>query len=75
MHKSVAEAWHAGEDIQARVARMEAIPVKTREVDRIKARLAREKQFKKRVVINTELRATMLESERLGGREWDGKAE
>ena len=45
------------EDIQARVARMEAIRAKTREVERIKARLDREKQFNKRVGINAELRA------------------
>jgi uncharacterized protein DUF4391 len=54
-----------GEDIQARVERMEAIRAKTRDVDRIKARLAREKQFNKRVAINAELRAERLELERL----------
>lgn len=53
------------EDIQERVARMEAIRAKTREVDRIKVRLAREKQFNKRVAINAELRAARLELERL----------
>ncbi|MCP1213347.1 DUF4391 domain-containing protein [Acetobacter okinawensis] len=57
----------ADEDIQTRVARMEAIRAKTREVDRIKARLAREKQFNKRVVINAELRAVKQELERLSG--------
>lgn len=46
----------ADEDIQARVARMEAIRAKTRDVDRIKLRLDREKQFNKRVAINAELR-------------------
>lgn len=45
-----------GDDIQARVARMEAIRAKTREVERIKIRLDREKQFNKRVAINAELR-------------------
>jgi hypothetical protein len=55
----------AGEDIQTRVARMEAIRAKTRDVDRIKARLAREKQFNKRVVINAELRIARQELERL----------
>jgi hypothetical protein len=55
------------EDIQTRVARMEAIRAKTREVDRIKARLAREKQFNKRVAINAELRAARQELERLAG--------
>lgn len=47
----------ADEDIQARVLRIEAIRAKTREVDRIKVRLDREKQFNKRVAINAELRA------------------
>ena len=55
----------AGEDIQTRVARMEAIRAKTREADRIKARLAREKQFNKRVAINAELRVARQELERL----------
>ena len=53
----------ADEDIQTRVARMEAIRAKTREVDRIKTRLAREKQFNKRVAINAELRAARQELE------------
>jgi hypothetical protein len=44
---------------------MEAIRAKTRDVERIKARLAREKQFNKRVAINAELRAAKLELERL----------
>jgi hypothetical protein len=65
MPKAAAEGEQAGEDIQARVARMEAIRAKTREVDRIKARLAREKQFNKRVAINAELRAARQELERL----------
>ena len=55
------------EDIQARVERMEAIHAKEREVERIKARLAREKQFNKRVAINAELRIARLELERLTG--------
>jgi hypothetical protein len=55
----------AVEDIQTRVARMEVIRAKTREVDRMKARLAREKQFNKRVAINAELRAARQELERL----------
>lgn len=61
------EAAGSGEDIQTRVAGMEAIRVKAREVDRIKARLAREKQFNKRVAINAELRAARQELERLYG--------
>ena len=55
----------ADEDIQTRVARMEAIRAKTREVDRIKTRLAREKQFNKRVAINAELRVARQDLERL----------
>jgi len=69
MPKAAAKAEHTGEDIQTRVARMEAIRAKSREVDRIKARLAREKQFNKRVVINAELRAARQELERLSGGE------
>jgi hypothetical protein len=56
-----------GERIEARILRMEAIRVKTREVDRIEVRLAREQQFNKRVAINAELRVAKLELERLGG--------
>jgi hypothetical protein len=67
MPKAAAEAEHTGEDIQTRVARMEAIRVKSREVDRIRARLAREKQFNKRVAINAELRAARQDLERLSG--------
>lgn len=69
MPKAIAQAEHTGEDIQTRVARMEAIRAKSREVDRIKARLAREKQFNKRVAINAELRAARQELERLSGGE------
>ncbi|MGY2995059.1 DUF4391 domain-containing protein [Mesorhizobium sp. URHB0026] len=53
------------EDIKTRVDRMEAIRAKAREIERIKARLAREKQFNKRVAINTELRAAKQELARL----------
>ena len=56
---------HANEDVQARVERMEAIRAKEREVERIRARLTREKQFNKRVAINAELRAAKLELEGL----------
>ncbi|MEX2375575.1 MAG: DUF4391 domain-containing protein [Dehalococcoidia bacterium] len=55
----------AYEDIQSRVDRMAAIRAKEREVERIKVRLAREKQFNKRVAINAELRNTKQELERL----------
>lgn len=67
MPKAAAKAEQTGEDIQTRVARMETIRAKTRDVDRIKARLACEKQFNKRVAINAELRAARQELERLSG--------
>lgn len=51
--------------IETRIARAEAVKAKSREVERIKARLAREKQFNKRVAINAELRAAKEELERL----------
>ncbi|MEA3640005.1 MAG: DUF4391 domain-containing protein [Lamprobacter sp.] len=43
--------------LEARIAQAEAIETKAREFERIKARLAREKQFNRRVAINAELRA------------------
>jgi hypothetical protein len=55
------------EPLAERVQRMELIRAKTRDVERIKARLAREKQFNKRVGVNAELRAAKLELERLTG--------
>lgn len=67
MPRQAADGDRAVEDIQTRVARMEAIRTKTREVDRIKARLTREKQFNKRVAINAELRAARQDLERLSG--------
>lgn len=51
--------------LEERIARAEAIKTQTREVERIKARLAREKQFNKRVAINAELRAAREELKRL----------
>lgn len=51
--------------LEARIAQAEAVKAKTREVERIKARLAREKQFNKRVAINAELRAAKQELEGL----------
>ena len=54
-----------GDDIQARVGCVEAIRAKAREVDRIKVRPTRERQFNKRVTINAELRAARQELERL----------
>lgn len=54
--------------LEERIAQAEAIKAQTREVERIRARLGREKQFNKRVAINTELRAAKQELERLTGR-------
>ncbi|RFB97966.1 methyl-accepting chemotaxis protein [Rhizobium leguminosarum bv. trifolii] len=48
-----------------RIARAEAIQRQAREVERIKTRLSREKQFNKRIAINAELRAAKQELERL----------
>ncbi|WP_411034294.1 DUF4391 domain-containing protein [Shinella sp. BYT-45] len=53
--------------LEERIARAEAIKAQARGVERIKARLAREKQFNKRVAINAELRAAQQELERLTG--------
>jgi hypothetical protein len=60
-------AVREGEDMAARVTRLEAVRAKTREVDRIRLRLDRERQFNKRVAINAELREALKELERLGG--------
>jgi len=51
--------------LEERIAQAEAIRAQAREVERIKARLGREKQFNKRVAINAELRAAKQELERL----------
>ncbi len=51
--------------LEVRIARAEAIKSKTRDIERIKSRLAREKQFNKRVAINAELRVAKRELERL----------
>ena len=55
------------EPIATRVVRMEAVRAKQREVERIKARLAREKQFNSRVAINAELRDATNELKSLSG--------
>lgn len=44
------------EPIVVRVERMEMIRVKQRDIERIKARMKREKQYNKRIAINAELR-------------------
>lgn len=51
--------------LEKRIANAEAIKIQMREVDKIKTRLARERQFNKRVAINAELRAAEQELERL----------
>lgn len=56
-----------GETLQNRVSRIEEIRAKERDIDRIKSRLAREKQFNKKVAINAELRAATAELKQLGG--------
>jgi len=53
--------------LEERIAQAEAMKAQTREVERIKAQLGREKQFNKRVAINAELRAAKQELERLTG--------
>ena len=57
--------------LEERIAQAEAIKAQAREVERIKARLAREKQFNKRVAINAELRAAKQQLERLTTRTRD----
>ncbi|MBB3965737.1 DUF4391 domain-containing protein [Rhizobium metallidurans] len=54
-----------GEDIKLRVARLEAVRAKRREIERIKVRLEKEKQFNKRVAINAELRIENLKLEEI----------
>ena len=51
--------------LEERIAQAEAIKAQAREVERIKGRLAREKQFNKRVAINAKLRAAKHEFDRL----------
>ncbi|HDR27571.1 DUF4391 domain-containing protein [Rhodovulum sp.] len=51
--------------LEERIAQAGAIERQAREVERIKARLAREKQFNKRVGVNAKLRAAKQELERL----------
>jgi len=51
--------------LEARIAQAEVIKAKAREIERIKARLSREKQFNKRVAINAELRSAKQELEQL----------
>ncbi len=62
----IPEAAETDEPIAARVERIQSIRLKQREVARVKSRLAREKQFNKRVVINAELRTLSNELKHLG---------
>ena len=59
-------ASRSEESIAKRVERMEVVRAKQSEAERIKARLAREKQFNKRVAINAELRDVTKEIKNLG---------
>lgn len=55
-----------GEPTEMRIKRVELIRLKRRDARRIRARLAREKQFNKQVAINAELRKVTEELKRLG---------
>jgi hypothetical protein len=57
--------------LEERIAQAEAIKAQAREVERIKARLARENQFNKRVAINAELRVAKQQLKRLTTRTRD----
>lgn len=57
----------AGEGVEARIGRLDAVRTRLREVQRIELRLAREQQFNKRVAINADLRAARIELEQLTG--------
>lgn len=69
-----APATESPVSLEERIAQAEAIKAQAREVERIKARLGREKQFNKRVAINAELRAAKEHLERLIGGP-DGQAQ
>jgi hypothetical protein len=51
--------------LEQRIALAEAIAAQHKDIERIKARLGREKQFNKRVAINAELRDAKQELDRL----------
>lgn len=57
-----------GESLTNLVARADAIAAKEREIERIKSRLAREKQFNLRLAINDELRKANKDLAELTGR-------
>lgn len=54
-----------GEDIRVRIERAEALQAKEREIARIRSRLARERQFNRRVAINGELREALRAYEQM----------
>lgn len=59
------KAAQADRSLEQRMALAEAIDAKQKEIDRIHARLKREKQFNKRVAINNELREAKQQLARL----------
>ena len=60
--------------LEQRIELAEAIAAQQKEIERIKARLGREKQFNKRVVINAELRDAKQKLERLMQRQGASKS-
>lgn len=60
-------APHAPVSLETRIAHAEALQATLRTVDRIKARLAREKQFNKRMAVYAELRAAQQALAQLTG--------
>lgn len=60
--------------LEQRIELAEAIAAQQKEIQRIKARLAREKQFNKRVAINAELRDAKQKLERLTQRQGASKS-
>jgi hypothetical protein len=52
--------------LEGRIAQADAIRAVTREIERLSARLMRERQFNKRLAINSELRSAKQELARLG---------
>ncbi|HHQ4672586.1 TPA: DUF4391 domain-containing protein, partial [Aeromonas veronii] len=50
------------------IARVEQVAIKRRAIEKAQARMAREKQFNRRVELNTQLRQLKIELEELTGR-------
>tara|TARA_R110002073_G_scaffold196454_3_gene355580 strand:+ start:18130 stop:18831 length:702 start_codon:yes stop_codon:yes gene_type:complete len=61
--------------IAVRVENLEAIRAGEREIERIKARMTREKQYNKRIAINAELRTAQQELKQLTGQKIQGGKE